>query len=77
MKQEPFRKYNQADAIIGHIDKALNNIFCPQTAHRAYPAADAGEDRLSIEQKKKAAGTHKPDTAYVRSGDRVTGGRTP
>ncbi|WP_051938156.1 2-polyprenyl-3-methyl-6-methoxy-1,4-benzoquinone monooxygenase [Ghiorsea bivora] len=56
MKKDDFRQYNLADTVIGHIDKALNNIFCPQTAYRAYPAEQVGEDSLSAEQKKKAAG---------------------
>jgi len=55
MKKDDFRHYNLADTVIGHIDKALNNIFCPQTAFRDYPADQVGEDTLSAEQKKKAA----------------------
>jgi len=55
MKKDGFRNYNIADEVIGHIDKALNNIFCPQTAFRDYPAADVGDDELNPEQKKKAA----------------------
>ena len=56
MKKDNFRHYNLADTVIGHIDKALNNIFCPQMAHRGYPANTVGEDTLTAEQKKKAAG---------------------
>jgi len=56
VKRDGFRHYSVADIVIGHIDKALNNIFCPQTAFRKYPAADVDDDELSSEQKKKAAG---------------------
>ncbi len=56
MKDDDFRKTNVADAVIGHIDKALNNIFIAQHTQREYPAEQTGEDNLSAEQKKKAAG---------------------
>jgi ubiquinone biosynthesis monooxygenase Coq7 len=56
MKKDKFRHYNLADNVIGHIDKALNNIFIAQHTQRDYPADKAGDDCLSAEQKKKAAG---------------------
>ncbi len=56
MKDDDFRKTNVADAVIGHIDKALNNIFIAQSTQREYPAEQTGEDNLNAEQKKKAAG---------------------
>ena len=56
MKDDDFRKTNVADAVIGHIDKALNNIFIAQHTQREYPAEETGEDNLNAEQKKKAAG---------------------
>ena len=55
-KEDDFRKFNLADAVIGHVDKALNNIFIAQATQREYPAAETGDDALSAEQKKKAAG---------------------
>lgn len=55
MKKESFRHYNLADDVIGHIDRALNNIFCPQQALREYPAASVEEGTLDSAQKKKAA----------------------
>ncbi len=56
MKNDAFRHYNLADQVVGHIDRALNNIFCPQPAQRPYPAHDAKEENLSAAEKKKAAG---------------------
>ncbi len=56
MKKDDFRQYNLADTVIGHIDKALNNIFCKQSSQREYPASAAGDDKLTPLQKKKAAG---------------------
>ena len=56
MNNDSFRHYNLADTIVGHLDRALNNIFCPQHAQRPYPAEDAGVDKLDDSQKKKAAG---------------------
>ncbi|MDX8387812.1 MAG: 2-polyprenyl-3-methyl-6-methoxy-1,4-benzoquinone monooxygenase [Ghiorsea sp.] len=56
MKNDNFRHYNMADEVVGHIDRALNNIFCPQKAERPYPASTQEDDKLSAEQKKKAAG---------------------
>ncbi len=55
-KEDDFRNYNLADTVIGHIDKTLNNIFVAQATQRDYPAAEVGDDVLSAEQKKKAAG---------------------
>ncbi len=56
MKKESFRHYNLADDVIGHFDRALNNIFCPQASLREYPAANIVEDDdLDAGQKKKAA----------------------
>jgi len=56
MKNDDFRKHSLADTVIGHIDKALNNIFIAQHTQREYPANQVGEDTLSAAQKKKAAG---------------------
>jgi len=56
MKNDSFRHYTLADTLIGHVDKALNNIFCPQQAQRAYPAANATDDTLNHVEKKQAAG---------------------
>lgn len=56
MKKDTFRHYNLADQVVGHIDRALNNIFCPQKAERPYPADSQAEDNLDAAQKKKAAG---------------------
>ncbi len=56
MKNDSFRHYNIADEVVGHLDKALNNIFCPQKAERTYPAAASPADALSSAEKKKAAG---------------------
>ncbi len=56
MKQDSFRHYNLADIVIGHIDKALNNIFITQHTQREYPAEQTDEGNLSAEQKKKSAG---------------------
>jgi len=56
MKNDSFRHYTLADTVVGHIDRALNNIFCPQQAERPYPAEALTEDTLTPVQKKKAAG---------------------
>ncbi|MDQ6977889.1 MAG: 2-polyprenyl-3-methyl-6-methoxy-1,4-benzoquinone monooxygenase [Ghiorsea sp.] len=55
-KKDDFRHYNLADTVIGHIDKALNNIFVTQHTQREYPADKAGEDTLTAKQKKQSAG---------------------
>ena len=53
----PFRHYSPADLLIGHIDRALNNIFCAQPSSRPYPAEKtATKEALTPEQKKEAAG---------------------
>ena len=56
MKNDKLRHYSLVDHVIGHVDRALNNIFIAQHTQREYPAGQAGEDNLSAEQKKKAAG---------------------
>jgi len=56
MSTKPFRNNTLADHLIGHIDQALNNIFCRQISQRTYPAASSAEDQLSDEEKHTAAG---------------------
>jgi len=57
MSSHEIRHYTLADSLIGHIDHALNNIFCKQPTQRPFPAEDAGDDAsLSTEEKQKAAG---------------------
>ena len=56
MTQSTFRHYSLADHLIGHIDQALNNIFCRQQSQRPYPAESCPSDTLSVEDKKQAAG---------------------
>jgi len=56
MPRPPFRHTTLTDHLIGHIDQALNNIFCRQLSQRAYPAEVSGEDQLSSEEKRQAAG---------------------
>jgi ubiquinone biosynthesis monooxygenase Coq7 len=56
MSAKPFRNNTLADYFIGHIDQALNNIFCRQVSQRTYPAANSAEDQLSDEEKYTAAG---------------------
>jgi len=56
MSDKDFRHYSAADELIGHIDRALNNIFCRQQSQRPYPAEDAGEPAMSPEEKSLAAG---------------------
>ncbi len=41
-----FRRPTAVDAVIGHIDHALNNIFCRQSSARPYPAEEI-EDAIS------------------------------
>ncbi|MCF7821070.1 MAG: 2-polyprenyl-3-methyl-6-methoxy-1,4-benzoquinone monooxygenase [Mariprofundaceae bacterium] len=58
MSNREIRHYSLADSVIGHVDQALNNIFCKQASQRPYPA-DRGADsdlHLSTEEKKRAAG---------------------
>jgi len=56
MTTKPFRNNTLADHLIGHIDQALNNIFCRQTSQRSYPASTIEADLLSDEEKSRAAG---------------------
>jgi ubiquinone biosynthesis monooxygenase Coq7 len=56
MSKQDFRHHSIADEVIGHFDKALNNIFCKQQSQRPYPAAEAGEPTMSPEEKRLAAG---------------------
>ncbi|MFQ5519242.1 MAG: 2-polyprenyl-3-methyl-6-methoxy-1,4-benzoquinone monooxygenase, partial [Mariprofundus sp.] len=57
MSKPDIRHYSLADNLIGHIDKALNNIFCRQLSQRPFPAEASGDDTvLSSEDKKLAAG---------------------
>lgn len=56
--QKPFRQYSAADAVIGHIDRALNNIFCRQQSMRPFPPDEvtAEQEILTPEEKREAAG---------------------
>lgn len=56
MPTKPFRNNTLTDHLIGHIDQALNNIFCRQVSQRPYPAKNTEADQLSDEEKRKAAG---------------------
>ncbi len=56
MSTKPFRNNTLADHLIGHVDQALNNIFCRQVSQRTYPAKNVATDQLSDEEKNKAAG---------------------
>jgi ubiquinone biosynthesis monooxygenase Coq7 len=56
MSKKEFRHFNLADTVIGHIDKALNNVFIAQHTQRDFPAQDVAEGDLTAEQKKHAAG---------------------
>jgi len=58
MSNPEIRHFSLADTVIGHVDQALNNIFCKQPSQRPYPA-EKGADcdtHLSTEEKKQAAG---------------------
>ncbi|MDX8396005.1 MAG: 2-polyprenyl-3-methyl-6-methoxy-1,4-benzoquinone monooxygenase [Mariprofundaceae bacterium] len=55
MSPSNFRHSTLADILIGHIDHALNNIFCPQPTQRPYPAENANDETLSAEEKRTAA----------------------
>ncbi len=54
--EKDFRRYSLADRLIGEVDRALNNIFCPQQSSRPYPAEDIAEAGMSAAEKRKAAG---------------------
>lgn len=57
MKRDELRRQTLGDVLIGHIDHALNNIFCEQPSQRDYPAERAADaDSLSAEEKRQAAG---------------------
>jgi len=61
---KPLRSFSVADRIVGELDRALNNIFCPQISSRPYPPSQikqqpnkkSGHEVLSGEQKELAAG---------------------
>lgn len=57
MSNQEIRHYTLADSLIGHIDHALNNIFCKQPTQRPFPAENAdGDLSITTEEKQKAAG---------------------
>lgn len=57
MNRDELRHQTLADVLIGHIDHALNNIFCEQPSQRDYPAERAAEEPdMSAEEKRRAAG---------------------
>lgn len=57
MSNQDIRHYTLADSLIGHIDHALNNIFCKQPTQRPFPAESAvGDLSMTTEEKQKAAG---------------------
>lgn len=57
MSSHEIRHFSLADSLIGHVDKALNNIFCKQPTQRPYPAEESTDDTvLSADEKQKAAG---------------------
>jgi ubiquinone biosynthesis monooxygenase Coq7 len=54
-----FRHYSAADIVIGHVDRALNNIFCRQKSMRPFPAENCpnqDEQQLSEDEKRQSAG---------------------
>ena len=59
-----FRTLTLTDRLIAELDRALNNIFCPQKSSRPYPPslqitatpAEAQEPHISNEEKRLAAG---------------------
>jgi ubiquinone biosynthesis monooxygenase Coq7 len=56
MSNHEIRHFSLADSLIGHVDKALNNIFCKQSTQRPYPAEKSGDDAaLSASEKQQAA----------------------
>jgi ubiquinone biosynthesis monooxygenase Coq7 len=56
MSSHEIRHFSLADSLIGHVDKALNNIFCKQSTQRPYPAEESTDDTaLSVTDKQKAA----------------------
>jgi ubiquinone biosynthesis monooxygenase Coq7 len=56
MSSHEIRHFSLADSLIGHVDKALNNIFCKQSTQRTYPAEESTDDiALSATEKQKAA----------------------
>jgi len=57
MSSQEIRHYSLADTLIGHLDHALNNIFCKQPTSRPFPAEESADDAtMSAEEKRKAAG---------------------
>jgi len=57
MSNPEIRHYSLADSLIGHLDQALNNIFCKQPTQRPYPVEESNDDAaLSAAEKKKSAG---------------------
>jgi len=55
-QRDDLRHYSAADALIGHIDRALNNIFCRQPSRRDYPAEAEQEAVTEPSERRKAAG---------------------
>jgi len=53
---DTFRHPSAVDALIGHVDRALNNIFCRQRSMRDYPAQTMDETVTDRADKKVAAG---------------------
>ncbi len=53
---EEFRRHGAVDRVIGHIDHALNNIFCRQPSRREYPARPIDEAVVDRADKRTAAG---------------------
>jgi len=58
MNQDSFRHHRASDALLGHVDRALNNIFVPQVSQRPYPAEGQDEGEIatpSLRQKHASA----------------------
>ncbi|MDQ6993860.1 MAG: 2-polyprenyl-3-methyl-6-methoxy-1,4-benzoquinone monooxygenase [Mariprofundus sp.] len=56
--KKPFRSTSLSDLLIGEVDRALNNIFCPQQSLRDYPATTNNNDdanTMDQQQRHKAA----------------------
>jgi len=53
---DSFRHHSVCDGLIGHVDRALNNIFCRQRTMRDYPAQPLDETVTAAADKKVAAG---------------------
>lgn len=55
MAEDSLRHQTLADVFIGHIDHALNNIFCKQASQRPYPAERHAEEGMADEDMRRAA----------------------